>query len=427
MTTTTTERGDAVPTDGTDVLIVGGGPAGAAAAIVLAEAGHHVVVVEKRRLPRPKTCGDALSPLAVAELVELGLDDGDFASFHRVERLRLVAHGRAVERSWPDHPRLPHHGYVARRDRLDHLVVQRAVSCGARLLDGHEAVAPIVERGFVRGAVVTGPDGRTTEVRARYVLVADGANSRFGRSLGTFRQRNWPYATAIRSYWSSPLHDAPLLEAVLDLSGRDGTPLTGYGWVFPVGDGTVNVGVGVVSTSEEFRSVNTTHLLTRFASDIADRWEIEPDEVLGPPSSGRIPTGGSVGPTAGPAHLVIGDAAGAANPLTGAGIEYALATGRMAAQVLDVALRERNATALQRYPKMLADAYGTYFKVGRLLDRLGGRPTVMNRFSRTVARWPWAADAAIRIGVNELRPQHPGGAEAAFRLARAISRVAPDA
>jgi menaquinone-9 beta-reductase len=410
-----------------DVLVIGGGPAGAAAATLLAAHGHRVTVVEKRRYPRPKTCGDALSPLAVAELAALGIGDDDLASFHRVDTVRLVARGRVVERPWPDHPRLPRHGYVARREVLDELVARRAVAAGAELLDGYEARAPIVERGFVRGATVATPDGGTIELRARYVLVADGANSRFGRSLGTFRQRTWPYATAIRSYWASPLHDAAVLESTLDLEGRDGTPITGYGWVFPVGDGTVNLGVGVVSTSHEFRSVNTTHLLTRFATSAADRWGIDPSAMLAPPASGRIPTGGSVGPTAGPAHLVIGDAAGAANPLTGAGIEYAVATGRMAAEVLDVALREHDATALQRYPKLLADSYGAYFKVGRLLDRLGGRPAVMDRFARTVVRWPVVADTAIRLGVNELRPQRPGGAETVYRVARAVSLVAPDA
>jgi menaquinone-9 beta-reductase len=379
-----------------DVLIIGGGPAGASAALVLAQAGHRVTIVEKRTFPRTKTCGDALSPLAVAELHSLGFDDTVLGRFHRVDLVRLVAHGRTLERPWPSHHTLPSFGYVARRDRLDDLVVRRAVDCGATLLDGREAVAPIVERGFVRGATVIARGAPPMEHRARFTLVADGANSRFGRSLGTFRQRAWPYATAIRSYWSTPLHDQPVVESVLDLVGRDGTPITGYGWVFPLGDGTVNVGVGVVSTSQEFRSLNTTHLLARFAADIADRWQLSPDSPLVAPASGRIPMGGSVGPTAGPAHLVIGDAAGAANPLTGAGIEYALATGKMAGGVLDEALRERDATVLQRYPRLLSDTYGTYFKVGRLLDRLGGRATAMDRFARTVVRWPSVADTAIR-------------------------------
>ena len=142
--------------------------------------------------------------------------------------------------------------------------------------------------------------------------------------------------------------------------------------MFPLGDGTVNVGIGVVSTSKEFRAINTTHQLEHFATDIAERWRIDPGTPLGAPASGRVPMGGSVGPTAGPTWLVIGDAAGSANPFVGAGIEYAYETGRIAGDVLDEALRENNATVLQRYPAVLAENYGTYFKIGRLFDRFVG-------------------------------------------------------
>ena len=410
-----------------EVLVIGGGPAGAATAHRIATAGIRVVVVERRTPPRPKTCGDALSPLAVAELAALGIGDADLAVFHRVDAIRLVAGGRRAELSWPAHPATGGHGYVARRSELDELVLDRATAAGAELLAGHDAVAPIVERGFLRGAVVLGPQGGTGEVRSRYTVVADGANSRFGRALGTFRKRAWPYATAIRSYWSSPLHDAPVIELVLDLADRDGTPITGYGWVFPLADGSVNIGAGVVSTSREFRSVNTTHLLASVAAQVAERWQIDPARPHDPPASGRIPLGGSVGPVAGPTYLVVGDAAGSANPLTGAGIEYAYATGRLAGEVLVDAIEHRDSTALQRYPVLVDEAYGTYFKVGRLLDRVAGRPWVMRRLAKTVVRLPGVGGAVVRIAANQLRPNHPGGAEIAFRAARTLTRFAPEA
>jgi geranylgeranyl reductase family protein len=409
-----------------DVLIIGGGPAGSAAAGTLAAAGHHVVVLERRSIPRPKTCGDALSPLAVRELGRLGIGTAELDRFHRVDRVRLVSKGRSLERNWPGHLELPNHGYVARRDVLDQLLMEHAVRHGAVLRDRHEALSPIVERGFVRGAEVIGPDGQHHQLRARYTLVADGANSRFGRSLGTYRERSWPYATAIRSYWTSPLHDAPLVESVLDLIGADGRQLAGWGWVFPEGDGTVNIGLGVISTSGGFRSVNTSHLLEEFVASVAERWQLPSLKPVDLPVSGRIPMGGSVGPTAGPTHLVAGDAAGTANPLTGAGIDYALVTGRMAGSVLAEALSTEDPTTLQRYPQMLADSFGAYFKVGRLLDRLAGRPAVMEQFSRVVVRRPSVADAALRISLNELRPWRAGAAEAVYRLARTVSRFAPE-
>ena len=127
----------------------------------------------------------------------------------------------------------------------------------------------------MRGATVTNGEGRRSSVRAEYTIVADGANSRFGRALGTFRTREWPYGTAIRTYWRSPRHADPWIESALDVKDRNGNPMPGYGWIFPVGDGTVNIGVGLLSTFRDFKSVNTTHLLDSYAHQIADRWEID--------------------------------------------------------------------------------------------------------------------------------------------------------
>jgi menaquinone-9 beta-reductase len=189
----------------------------------------------------------------------------------------------------------------------------------------------------------------------------------------------------------------------------------------------VNVGTGVVSTAREFRAINTTHLLEQFATDIAERWRIEPDSPLGAPASGRVPMGGSVGPAAGPTWLVIGDAAGSANPFVGAGIEYAYETGRIAGDVLDEALREGNSTVLQQYPALLEQTYGTYFKIGRLFDRLAGRPALMHRMSRTVTKRRSLAGHAVRVATNELRPSLAGPPELAYRAAGAIIRFAPRA
>jgi flavin-dependent dehydrogenase len=364
----------------------------------------------------------------VHALGALGIGADALGGFHRVEQIVLRGDGgRHVELGWPAHPTFPAHGITARRDLLDAVVLERAVEAGATLLAGHEALAPVVDRGFARGVVAARPDGSSAELRSRYLVVADGANSRFGRALGTARERTWPYATAIRNYFASPLHDAPTIEIALDLTDREGTAITGYGWVFPLGDGTVNVGALVVSTSKEFRAVNTTHLLDEYATSVAERWRIDPAAPLAAPSSGRVPMGGSVGPTAGPTWLVVGDAAGSANPWIGAGIEYAYETGRLAGDVLDEALRDDASTALQRYPAMLADAYGTYFQLGRLVDRVAGRPAVMRRLARSLPRHPALAAHVVRIAANELRPGLAGPAELAYRAAGALSRIAPRA
>jgi geranylgeranyl reductase family protein len=224
-----------------DVLVVGAGPAGASAAFWLASAGRRVLVVDKKQFPREKTCGDGLTPRAVRELHDMGLRDR-LSDFQRYDGLRAIAHDITLELTWPDHPRFPPHGYVVRRRDLDQMVADQAAKAGADVWMTSEAVAPLTDDGVVRGALVR-RDGTTTErVQARYLVVADGANSRFGRALGTARRRSYPLGMAIRGYFTSPHHDDPWIESHLDLRDRDGNHLPGYGWVFPVGDGTVNVG-----------------------------------------------------------------------------------------------------------------------------------------------------------------------------------------
>ncbi len=413
-------------TPSTDVLVIGGGPAGASAAYWLAKYGHQVTIVERKSFPREKTCGDGLTPRAVHQLNEMGLGD-QLARFHRYNGLRATGMGRQLELQWPSHPVYPQYGYVVRRRELDTMVARNAVDAGATLLEGHEALQPIVDRGFVRGAVVQPPEGEPIEIRARYVVVADGANSRFGRSLGTFRTREWPYGTAIRTYWESPRHAEPWIESALDVKDRNGNPMPGYGWIFPVGDGTVNIGVGLLSTFREFKSVNTTHLLDAYAHQVADRWEIQPDRPECKATSGRIPMGGSVGPKAGPSYLVIGDAAGSVNPFNGEGIDYAYETAHMAAQVLHEALDAGDPTALQRYPSLLEAEYGEYFKVARLFARVIGRPALMRELTRAGMHSRTLMEWVLRIMANLLRPDELGPAEMAYKAAAKLVKLAPNA
>ncbi len=410
----------------TDVLIVGGGPAGAAAGYWLARHGHQATVVERKTFPRDKTCGDGLTPRAVHQLEEMGLGPG-LERFHRYQGLRATGMGRELELAWPSHPVYPSHGFVVRRRDLDRMVADNAAAAGATVLQGHEAVEPLLDRGFVRGALVRRYDGTEVSINARYVVVADGANSRFGRALGTFRTREWPYGTAIRTYWTSPRHAEPWIESALDVQDRNGHPMPGYGWIFPVGDGTVNVGVGLLSTFRDFKAVNTTHLLDAYAHQIAERWEIDPAAPECRPTSGRIPMGGSVGPKAGPTFLVVGDAAGSVNPFNGEGIDYAYETARLAADVLHQALTDRDPAALQRYPQQLQDTYGEYFKVARLFARVIGRPTLMRELTRVGMHSRTLMEWVLRIMANLLRPEETGPAELAYRAAAKLVKLAPNA
>ncbi len=409
-----------------DVLVIGGGPAGSSTGYWLARAGHDVAVIERKTFPREKTCGDGLTPRAVHQLTEMGLA-GTLERYHRYTGLRACAHGIALELQWPEHPVFPSHGYVVRRRELDTFVAENAVAAGAVLHQGTEAVGPIVERGLVAGATVKDKDsGETREIRARYVVVADGANSRFGRALGTARRRNYPQGMAIRGYFESPLHAEPWIESALDVRDRHGNSLPGYGWIFPLGDGQINVGIGLLSTFRDFKSVNTTHIMNEFAATAPEYWGISPDTATSVPTGGRLPMGGSIHPKVGPTWIVVGDAAGSINPFNGEGIDYAYETGRMAASLLDEALQTGDGMALQRYPALLEAEYGLYFKVARLFAQVIGRPALMRELTRVGMQSRTLMDWVLRIMANLLRPDELGAAEAVYKAAAALARVLPE-
>lgn len=413
----------------TDILVVGGGPAGAAVAFRLADAGHDVTVVEKRAVARHKSCGDLLTPRALTELSRIGTDligDAPSLAAHRVEGVRFTHAGRAVTVPWPDHDDFPGHGVVLRRELLDQHLRDNATAAGARVLMGHEATAPIAERGFVRGASIVSTDGAQRAIRARFLVVADGANSRFGRGLGTSRRRNWPYAIAARTYFASPRSDETWVESAIGLDDLPGNPVAGHGWVTPMGDGNVNVGVGVLSTHRNIKSLNTLKLLDEFGNRMADQWGYDPTGRLKDPTRMRLPLGGSIEPKMGPTFLVVGDAAGAANPFMGDGVDSALMCGRLAADVLHEALTTGNSTTLQRYPMLLADELERYRKVGRLTARFLGRPAVLRTALGVAMRHDDVLGAVLRIAANELRVgESIGGAERAYALAAVASRFAP--
>ena len=385
-----------------DALVVGGGPSGAACAYWLASRGHRVLAVEKKRFPREKTCGDGLTPRAVRQLHDMGLEDR-LAEFQRFDGLRSIAHDITLELAWPEHPDFPPFGYVARRRELDQMVADQAVKAGAVVWQGAEAVAPVVEGGLLAGAAVRRTDTGTTEaVRARYLVVADGANSRFGRALGTARDRSYPLGMAIRGYFTSPYHDEPWIESHLDIRDKSGAHLPGYGWIFPVGDGTVNVGVGLLSTFAGWKHVNTTHLMEAFCETAPARWGLSAETATCAPTGGRLPTGGSVLPRSGPTFLVAGDAAGFVNPFNGEGISVAYETGR------------------------LADVYGLYFKVARAFVRAIGNPAVMRELTRVGMHSRTLMEWVLRIMANLLRPEELGPAEAVYRTLAALVRIAPE-
>jgi menaquinone-9 beta-reductase len=426
-----------------DVLVIGSGPAGASCAYWLAEAGWDVAVVEKKRFPREKTCGDGLTPRAVRQLEDMGLGHV-LTGAHRYTGLRSCAYGRTLELPWPEHPSFPSVGYVITRHDLDRLVADHAAKAGATMWPGTEAVEPLLglpdDPGAgpapglgtdaalpaCRGAVVrdTASGARRT-VEARYVVVADGANSRFGRALGATRQRDWPLGMALRGYYRSPRHDDTFIESHLDVRDPEGNVVPGYGWIFPLGDGRVNVGVGLLSVEGRWKGLNTTHLLETFVRDAPASWQLSSEVACGPATGGKLPMGLAVGPRLGPNVVVAGDAAGSINPFNGEGIAYGYETGRFAAASLGEALAGGGYGALAEYEARLQAAYGLYYKVARQFVRLISRPEIMRACVGTGMRAPGLMAVLLRIMANLMRPDRTGAAEAAYAGMETVARLAP--
>ncbi len=405
-----------------EVLVVGAGPGGAAAAYWLARNGHGVVVVEKKEFPRPKVCGDGLTPRAIYELTEMGFDFS-LPEFHRIVGLRAYAGDLMLELPWPEHSRFPSWGGVIRRADLDGRVVGLAEKQGAVVRQRTEA-RPVIEEGVLTAVDLV--DGEEIErVEPEIVVIADGSLSRFGRALGVYRDRSLPYGLAARGYFSTPRSNDQYLESHLGIPDQAGRSVAGYGWLFPLGDGTVNVGVGVMSTFKGWKDINTSSLMELLVATLPDYWEITAQSALTEPRGGKLPMSLSVGPKVGPNWLLVGDAVGAINPFTGEGIDYAYETGRMAAAHISAALGTGDLSRLHGYAQELADTYEAYNGVARAFLRLIGTPSVMRSLTRAGMRVRPAMEFVLKVMANLLDPDDPDFSERAYRAIERLVEIGP--
>jgi geranylgeranyl reductase family protein len=361
------------------VLVVGAGPGGSATAYHLARRGVDVVLVDKAVFPREKVCGDGLTPRGVRALQHLEVDPGD-PGFVRVDALRTYGlNGFSADYAWPVLDDFPRFGVVRTRYDFDNLLMERAVKAGATFRQGTEAVAPILDGGWVAGATVKDETGATTDLRARFVVAADGASSKFASRVGVRRDPSKPVAIAARRYYRVERPQEPVLEAFLDLvdptAGRG--VLAGYGWIFPLGDGVLNVGAGLLNTFARFKEVSAKKVMDVFLAQLPPEWGITEQNAAGPLLSGPIPMGINRTPLAVPGLLLVGDAAGVTNPFNGEGIAYAMETGELAAELLADALSHGRPAVAQMYPVLIKERYGRYFRVGTTWVRMIGNPGFM--------------------------------------------------
>ena len=317
----------------TDVLVVGAGPAGSAAAAWAAQAGYDVLLADAAVFPRDKTCGDGLTPRAIGELQKLGLED--WLRAHTVNQgLRAHGFGQTLLLPWPGGT-LPAWGSAVARTELDDHLRTTAIKAGAEAVDGARAVGVRMDGGrvaaveFVRGSA---KDGERFEVACDRLVVADGVRSPLGKLLGREWHRETVYGVAGRSYADSTMSDDPWISSHLELRDEQGQVLSGYGWIFPLGNGEVNVGVGTLATAKRPADIAIKPLMAHYAAQ--RRADFGLGDELRMPTSALLPMGGAVSGVAGANWALIGDAAACVNPLNGEGIDYGLESGRLLVETM---------------------------------------------------------------------------------------------
>lgn len=403
-----------------DAVVIGAGPSGSSSAYWLANNGLNVAMVEKKTFPRDKTCGDGLTPRAVYQLNKMGLTE-ELRQFHRYDGLRSIAFGRTLEMSWPDHEIYPNYGYVAKRSEIDMLVAKNAENAGVDIYMGYEAKQPVFDNsGSINTIYIEDRNKNRFPLKTKYVALCEGSTPRFGRHLGLVRNKTYPMGMAIRGYFLSRMHDDPWIESHLDLRDKHGDFLPGYGWIFPVGDGTINVGVGLLSTFRGYKNINTSRLFESFCEAAPSYWEISEENSCGPPSGGKLPTGGCNGPKVGPNWVVAGDSAGLINPFNGEGIAYGYETGSMAADAIIAAIKNNNNDLLNGYTQELSASFGQYYKVARKFVKYIGYPKVMRECVRVGMHSEPLMKMLLKIMANLMNTENKGLAERSYAAVASV-------
>lgn len=407
-----------------DVIVVGAGPAGSTTAYYLAQAGMKVFLLEKATFPRDKICGDGLTPRAVRQLIAMGVDI-NAPGWIRNQGLRIYGGGVKIELPWPELASFPDFGLVRPRLDLDQLLAEHAAKAGAMLLQGTTVTEPIIDERTERIIGVKTKDGR--EFRAPLVVAADGNSARLALAMGIRKREDRPMGVAVRRYFETPRHDDDYLESWLELWDGDRL-LPGYGWVFGCGNGTSNVGLGLLNTSKSFQNTDYRQMLHRWTAGMPEEWQFTEEHAVGPTRGAALPMGFNRQPHYSRGLLLAGDAGGMVNPFNGEGIDYAMESGHLAADIIVQALARPTAAqrerALYEYPRILKEEHGGYFTIGRVFVKAIGDPRVMKFATRHGLPHPTLMRFTLKLLANLTDPR---GGDAMDRVINAMSRIAPAA
>ncbi|RSD17950.1 geranylgeranyl reductase family protein [Amycolatopsis eburnea] len=413
-------------------MVVGAGPAGSTVATYLARAGVDVLLLEKTEFPREKVCGDGLTPRGVKQLIDLGIDTSEDAGWVHSRGLRILTGDLTLELDWPDLTSYPPYGVSRTRHDFDDLLAKLAVKAGARLYERTTVTSAITNAsGRVIGVEAkVGPEKTPVHYRAPLVLACDGVSARLALSVGIQKNEKRPMGVAVRQYYKSPRHDDPFIEGHLELwdrsDPRDPKLLPGYGWAFPLGDGTVNVGLGMLSTSASFRNTDYRALLRQWLDGTPEEWGYREENAIGKVGGAGLPMGFNRTPHYRDGLLLLGDAGGMVSPFNGEGISAAMESAQIAAEVVVQALARREGPsrerALEAYPRAVRELMGGYYQLGNVFAKIIGKPKIMHACTKYGLR------------INKLLPlvykglsgcYDAKGGDGVDRLIAALAKAAP--
>lgn len=377
--------------------------------MVAARAGLKVTVFEKGPHGRDKVCGDGLTPRAVAALDELHIDH---STAHRIDGLRMIAGKKTRELAWPTGTRFPSHGAVWPRNKLDTYLIDQAAAAGAEVRFETEAL-PAIENGQVVGV-----DAGGERILAPLTVLAAGAQGLAAKMLGAERDPEETFGLAIRAYAPTPRHGERHLEACLSLRDEHGTAVPGYGWMFPAGDGTVNIGVGALSTMKGFKKLNLNRLLDQYAAIVREPWSL--GGYIDKPRAWRLPM--SSLKRSGPGWVAIGDAAGFVNPMNGEGIDYALESGIVAVE--QFLSNPDPVKAAANYDRVVGERFDAFLRTGRRFSFIIGHPWLLKPGLRIAVGTQTTADITLAVMGNLIDSETPGAAGRVMRVADTTLRWA---
>lgn len=414
-----------------DVIVVGAGPGGSACAYHLARHGARVLLLEKSGFPREKVCGDGLTPRAVKQVVGMGIDTST-PGWVRNRGLRVIGGGIRLELDWPDLMAFPNYGLTRTRMDFDELLAKAATDAGADLRTNANVAGPVLDErsGRVVGVeAVIGPDKQRSTFHAPIVVSADGVSGRFPLALGVTKREDRPIGVAVRRYYRSPRHLDDYLESWLELRGKNDASklLPGYGWIFGMGDGRVNVGLGVLNSSVDFGRSNYREMLLDWMGGTPDDWGMNDEaNADGPILGAALPMGFNRVPHYTRGVMLVGDSGGMVNPFNGEGIAYAMESGALAAEVAIQALAEadgqRRERSLQHYPAELKARFGGYYRLGGWFVKLIGRPEVMRFATKHGMPHPTLMRFVLKLLANLTETK---GGDAMDRVINAMTKVVP--